>query len=259
MTGIVYTRDSRDFSSVLSEPDGIRWIQVDNIKAALHCLRTNVTVRWILIDANKTQEYELFNLLEYRGQFIGQKMQLNLYGITSEENMYLRLIKELVAFGNNKDNVRTETGVWSLFGKSLRFNLQNNTLPLLTTKRVFFKGITKELLWFLRGSTDTKALREDNIRIWDGNSTREYLDRIGLSRYEEGELGPIYGYQWRKWGKPYEGSNNNEEGVDQIAKIIDTIKTNPHDRRMILSAWNVSQLSEMALPPCHILSQFYVH
>ena len=259
MTGIVYTRMLNDFPSVLSEPGGVRWVQFDNAQAALYRLRTDVTVRWVLLDADTSQEYELFNLLEYRGRFIGQKLRMNLYNITSEEGMYLRLIKELVAFGNIKENVRTETGVRSLFGKSLRFNLQHNTLPLLTTKRVFFKGVAKELLWFLRGSTDTKALRADGIKIWDGNGSREYLDKVGLSHYEEGELGPVYGYQWRNWGKPYRHQSSSSGGVDQIKKIIDTIKTNPHDRRMILSAWNVSQLSEMALPPCHILSQFYVH
>jgi len=260
MTGVVCTRSSHDYSSVLGESDStIRWVQVDNVQAALCRLRADVTVRWLLIDADVSQEYDLYNLLEYRGRFIGQKLQMNLYSVTSEEGMYIGLIKELVAFGHVKNTVRTETGVRSLFGKTLRFNLRNNTLPLLTTKRVFFKGVAKELLWFLRGSTDTKALREDNIKIWDGNGSRDYLDKVGLAHYEEGELGPIYGYQWRKWGKPYRASGEQQEGVDQIQKLVDTIKSNPHDRRMILNAWNVSQLPEMALPPCHILSQFYVH
>ena len=260
MTGVVCTRSSQDYSSVLGESDStIRWVQVDNVQAALCRLRADVTVRWLLIDADVSQEYDLYNLLEYRGRFIGQKLQMNLYSVTSEEGMYIGLIKELVAFGHVKNTVRTETGVRSLFGKTLRFNLRNNTLPLLTTKRVFFKGVAKELLWFLRGSTDTKALREDNIKIWDGNGSRDYLDKVGLAHYEEGELGPIYGYQWRKWGKPYRASGEQQEGVDQIQKLVDTIKSNPHDRRMILNAWNVSQLPEMALPPCHILSQFYVH
>lgn len=257
MTGIVFTRLSHDYAAGLTDTD-TQWTQMDNTDETMRRLRTDVTVRWLLVDADVSQEYELFNLLEYRGRFVGQKLKLNLYNITSEEGMYLRLAKELVAFGNPKENVRTETGVRSLFGKFLRFDLQNNTLPLLTTKRVFFKGVARELLWFLRGSTDTKALREHDVKIWDGNGSREYLDKTGLSHYEEGELGPIYGYQWRKWGKPYR-VESQQEGVDQIKKIIDTIKTNPHDRRMVLSAWNVSQLPEMALPPCHVLSQFYVH
>lgn len=260
MNGIIYTRSSKDYATLLNETKEQKWVQLNTYSDALFRLQTDINLRWILLDSDRSQEHEMYNILQYRGQFIGQKSTLNLYSVTSVEGMYLRLMQELIAFGHLKDRVRTETDVFSLFGKHLRFNLQHNTLPLLTTKRVYFKGVAKELLWFLRGSTDTKALQADNIKIWDGNASREYLDKVGLSHYKEGELGPIYGYQWRNWGKPYKTNHPHQrEGIDQITKIIHTIKTNPHDRRMVLSAWNVSQLSEMALPPCHVLSQFYVH
>jgi thymidylate synthase len=174
------------------------------------------------------------------------------------EQGYLNLLQEVLDHGHFKPVERTGVGTWSMFGKSLRFDLRDRRLPMLTTKKMFFKGIAKELLWFLKGDcTTTDALVKDNVHIWDLNSTRDYLDSRGLQDYAEGELGPIYGYQWRHWGKPYR-SETNVQGIDQIQKIIDTIRTNPNDRRMILSAWNVSDLDRMALPPCHVFAQFYV-
>lgn len=174
------------------------------------------------------------------------------------EQGYLNLLQEVLDHGHFKPVERTGVGTWSMFGKSLRFDLRDRRLPMLTTKKMFFKGIAKELLWFLKGDcTTTDALVKDNVHIWDLNSTRDYLDSRGLQDYAEGELGPIYGYQWRHWGKPYR-SETNVQGIDQIQKIIETIRTNPNDRRMILSAWNVSDLDRMALPPCHVFAQFYV-
>jgi thymidylate synthase len=182
---------------------------------------------------------------------------------TPDEQAYLRLLREIIEHGTFKPTDRTGVGTWSLFGRSLRFDLRNGRLPMLTTKKVYFKGVAKELLWFLKGDcTRTDALVQDNVHIWDLNSTREYLDSRGLTEYAEGELGPVYGYQWRHWGKPYpnrEGFEKEaEKGIDQIQRIIDTIRTQPDDRRMVLSAWNVSDLDRMALPPCHMFAQFYV-
>lgn len=176
------------------------------------------------------------------------------------EKGYLDLVQDVIDHGHYKPVERTGVGTWSRFGKSLRFDLRDNRLPMLTTKKMFFKGIAKELLWFLKGDcTTTDTLVKDNVHIWDLNSTRDYLDSRGLQDYTEGELGPIYGYQWRHWGKKYKGKDNvQNEGIDQIQKIIETIRTNPNDRRMILSAWNVSDLDQMALPPCHVFAQFYV-
>lgn len=180
---------------------------------------------------------------------------VELYMMYMEEEMYLNLMRNVLQRGQIKHD-RTKVGTLSLFAKQLCFDLQNECLPLLTSKRVFFKGVLTELLWFLKGSTDTRELLEKNVHIWDGNSSRDYLDKRGLGNYKEGELGPVYGYQWRNWGGVYP---SKEKGIDQINRIITSLKFGDvHNRRLILSAWNVSDLPKMALPPCHMCCQFYV-
>lgn len=131
--------------------------------------------------------------------------------------------------------------------------------PLLTTKRVFWRAVAEELLWFIKGSTDAKILQEKNINIWNGNSTREFLDASGFDR-EVGDLGPVYGFQWRHFGAEYKDcrSDYSKKGIDQLKDVIERIKTNPNDRRIIMTAWNPSDIPNMALPPCHCLVQFYV-
>ncbi len=151
---------------------------------------------------------------------------------------YLDLLDRVLTEGVEKSD-RTGTGTLSVFGHQMRFNLAEG-FPLLTTKKLHTRSIFGELLWFLRGSTNLAWLHENNITIWD-----EWADASG-------ELGPIYGYQWRSWPTPDGGH------VDQIKTVIDSIKNNPDSRRHIVSAWNVGQLSEMALPPCHAFFQFYV-
>ena len=155
---------------------------------------------------------------------------------------------------------RTGTGTLSVFGRSMRYSLRDGLLPLHTTKRTFWRGVAEELLWFIKGSTSAKELQDKKIGIWDGNSSREYLDSIGLTDREEGDLGPVYGFQWRHFGAEY-GTMHDDytgKGIDQLQYIIDTLKKNPTDRRMLLSAWNPTALKKMALPPCHLLCQFYV-
>lgn len=122
----------------------------------------------------------------------------------------------------------------------MRFSLADMTLPLLTTKRVFFRGVLEELLWFVRGSTHNSLLQAKDVHIWDGNGSRAYLDKIGLTDREEGDLGPVYGFQWRHFGAKYEGANADYagKGVDQLKECIRKIKENPTDRRIIMSAWN---------------------
>ncbi|XP_017464196.1 PREDICTED: thymidylate synthase [Rhagoletis zephyria] len=141
----------------------------------------------------------------------------------------------------------------------MRFNLRDD-FPLLTTKRVFWRAVAEELLWFVHGQTDAKILKEKNIHIWDGNSTREFLDKCGFHNREEGDLGPVYGFQWRHFGAKYRTCNDNYsgEGVDQLQNVIDTIRNKPNDRRIIMSAWNPLDIPQMALPPCHCLAQFFV-
>jgi thymidylate synthase len=151
---------------------------------------------------------------------------------------YLDLLQQIIDRGSAK-NDRTGTGTRSLFGYQMRFDLAAG-FPLLTTKKLHLRSIIHELLWFLLGETNVKSLQQHGVTIWD-----EWAD-------SDGELGPIYGYQWRSWPTPDGGH------VDQIASLIEQIRTNPDSRRLIVSAWNVGQIPQMALPPCHALFQFYV-
>jgi len=176
-----------------------------------------------------------------------------------DENQYLDLIRTIIKTGNRKGD-RTGTGTISLFGAQMRFSLRDGQFPLLTTKRVFWRGLAEELLWFIKGSTSAKELQDKDVRIWDGNSSREFLDKSGFKDREEGDLGPVYGFQWRHCGAPYTNmhADYTGQGVDQLQQVIDQIKTNPDDRRIIMCSWNVSDIPKMALPPCHCLVQFYV-
>jgi len=176
-----------------------------------------------------------------------------------EELQYLNLIKKIIKEGEMR-NDRTGTGTRAIFGPNpLRFSLSDH-FPLLTTKKVFFRGVAEELFWFLRGDTDGKILSKKGIHIWEGNGSREFLDKIGLTEREEGDLGPIYGWQWRHFGAKYIDCHTDYtgQGTDQLRDVIDKIVNNPTDRRIIMSAWNPADLSKMALPPCHMFCQFFV-
>jgi len=175
-----------------------------------------------------------------------------------EEMQYLNLIKRCIHAGYSKDD-RTGVGTSGFFGEMMKFNLAKG-FPLFTTKKVYWKGVAKELLWFIRGATDAKELSKEGVRIWDANGSREFLDKRGLTNYKEGELGPVYGFQWRFFGADYKGAkvDYQGQGVDQLQNCIDTIKNNPASRRIIMSAWNASDINKMALPPCHVMCQFIV-
>ena len=148
---------------------------------------------------------------------------------------YLELLQDILDNGVDKMD-RTGVGTRSVFGRQMRFDLSKG-FPLVTTKKVHLKSIIHELLWFIKGDTNIKYLQDNGVRIWN-----EWAD-------ENGDLGPVYGSQWRNW---------NGDGVDQLADVIERLKKNPNDRRMIVSAWNVSKISQMKLPPCHMMFQFYV-
>jgi thymidylate synthase len=176
------------------------------------------------------------------------------------ENQYLQLIKEILEKGSLEETRNGKTK--SIFGYSMRFSLRDGELPLLTTKKVAWKTCFYELLWFIKGSTNNKELQDKNVHIWDGNSSREFLDSRGLYTNEINDLGPIYGHQWRHFNAKYTDchSDYSGKGIDQLKNVIDNLK-NPltrSSRRHIISAWNPCQLDEMALPPCHILMQFNV-
>lgn len=191
----------------------------------------------------------------------------------SSEKQYLSLLEDILANGVYKDD-RTGTGTYSLFGRQIRFDLSEG-FPLLTTKKVFLKGIIHELLWFMKGESNIKYLVDNNVHIWDAWPYRFYKesleneDKVPLSQQEFiekikesaefaskwGELGPVYGVQWRHWQTPGGGE------IDQISRLINEIKENPDSRRLIVSAWNAADIDEMAkagLPPCHTMFQFYV-
>jgi thymidylate synthase len=176
------------------------------------------------------------------------------------ENQYLQLIKEILEKGSLEETRNGKTK--SIFGYSMRFSLKDGELPLLTTKKVAWKTCFRELQWFIRGSTNNKELQDQNIHIWDGNSTREFLDSRRLHKNEVNDLGPIYGHQWRHFNAEYVDchSDYSGKGIDQLNNVINDLK-NPStrsSRRHIITAWNPCQLDEMALPPCHILMQFNV-
>mmetsp|Transcript_13183 Transcript_13183/g.15098 ORF Transcript_13183/g.15098 Transcript_13183/m.15098 type:complete len:484 (+) Transcript_13183:205-1656(+) len=176
-----------------------------------------------------------------------------------EEMQYLNMCLDIIDNGAKRGD-RTGTGTLSIFGTQLKFSLRNGTLPLITTKKTFWRGVAEELLWFISGNTNANTLAEKKIHIWDGNGSREFLDSRGLKDREVGDLGPVYGFQWRHFGAKYVDMHTNYkgQGVDQLAECIEKIKTNPDDRRIVMSAWNPADLDQMALPPCHMFCQFYV-
>jgi thymidylate synthase len=177
-----------------------------------------------------------------------------------EEKQYLDLISDIL-YNGSLDEGRNGK-VLSVFGKTMRFSLQNNTIPILTTKKVAWKTCLKELLWFIKGQTNNKILQEQNVKIWNANASREFLDSRNLHHLQENDLGPIYGHQWRHFNAEYKDCNTDyiDKGIDQLQYIIDNLKDekNRYSRRLVMSAWNPCQLDEMALPPCHILVQFNV-
>ena len=185
--------------------------------------------------------------------------------INLEEHQYLSLITEITEHGNWQTTRNGKTK--SVFGGMMKFSLENGQIPILTTKRTAWKTCLKELLWFIRGDTDNATLRDQNVHIWDANSSSDALKERGLN-YAEGILGPIYGFQWRHFNGDYNSTTGRcsnvpsaNKGVDQLGKIIEQLKdpASRTSRRLVMSAWNPAQLDDMALPPCHILCQFNVH
>ncbi|KAK3388683.1 thymidylate synthase/dCMP hydroxymethylase domain-containing protein [Sordaria brevicollis] len=193
-----------------------------------------------------------------------------------EEYQYLDLVRQILEEGELRED-RTGTGTYSIFAPTpLKFALSRPStpesdpsspdytytpiLPLLTTKRVFTKAVLLELLWFISASTSATTLSAQGVKIWDGNGSRAFLDMLGLTHRKEGDLGPVYGFQWRHFGAEYVDCETDYtgQGVDQLQRIIDTLRNNPYDRRLILSAWNPKDMSQMVLPPCHMFAQFYV-
>jgi thymidylate synthase len=182
----------------------------------------------------------------------------NQFPLRHEENQYLNLIEDILSEGTKEEGRNGAT--FTVIGAAMHFSLNDRRVPFLTTKRLAWKACLKELLWFIRGETDNRLLQAQNVHIWDGNASREFLDSCGLVHRPEGDLGPIYGFQWRNFGGDYDNEDSGRKGVDQLQSVIDALKDPKRraSRRLLISAWNPCQLNEMALPPCHVLMQFHV-
>lgn len=179
--------------------------------------------------------------------------------MNNQELQYLNLLKDVMDNGFDRDD-RTGVGTKALFGKTMEFDL--TSFPLYTTRKIAFRIAFEENMFFLRGETDTKKLEEKKIFIWKGNTTREFLDGVGLNDLPEGDMGKGYSWQWRNFGGDLAVNNPlgaPTGGIDQVKNLLEGIKKAPHGRRHLISAWNPSQLAESALPPCHILHQYFVH
>ena len=174
------------------------------------------------------------------------------------EKKYLDIASNILNNGNYRLD-RTNTGIYSIFGTHTRYDI-STYIPMLTTKRVPFKTCIYELLWFLQGDTNNKNLQDKKVNIWNGNSSRKFLDNIGLNHLEENDCGACYGFQWRHFGAEYKDCNTDYEGkgFDQVKYVLDLLKNDPYSRRIFLSAWNSADLDKTCLPPCHVSIQFFV-
>ena len=215
-------------------------------------------------DVVQRKSFETTNCLVYRENGYSEEtmpmhflVHQNKENINHSENQYLNLLKKIMETGNKVESRNSIT--YSLFGERLEFDMKDG-FPLLTTKKMGYKTILRELLWFIHGSTSNQKLRDKNVHIWDLNSTKEFLESRGLD-YQEGDLGPVYGFQWRHSGAEYKDSSTDYsgKGIDQLKNVIDLIQNDPHSRRIIMNSWNPSDLDKMALPPCHVMCQFNVN
>jgi thymidylate synthase len=277
----VYTKNQLEFNSNIQTFNEIDYIfENNNIKQTyvigndlFYILLKNNCIDFIELinidDNNKEPDISL-TIKEYNFKQISYTRMNDIMNDTSfhytkwskpfhPEMAYLNLLENVVENGSLVKS-RSEDTI-SIFGQVIEFDLKKG-FPLLTTKKMFFNGIVKELLWFLKGRTDANELKQQKVNIWNGNTTREYLNSIGLSHYSEGCCGPIYGYQWRHFNAPYDSEKmmpaEGHSGFDQLMYCIDLIQNDPTSRRIIMSGWNPCQLKEMCLPPCHVMYHFNV-
>lgn len=236
---IYITKINRDYScDIFFDFNLDKYIQISN-------------KNFILDDQKNNHQNIKLDFYKYSRNIIQAKI------INKPELDYLNLLDYILKNGNFRDTRNSKT--WSVFGKSLEFDLENY-FPLLTTKKVFFRAIFEELIFFIKGQTNTNILSDKNINIWKPNTSREFLDSQGL-KYEPGDMGPLYGFQFRYFGAPYAGMDKNYtgQGLDQIKYILNLIKTDPNSRRILLTSFNPAQVSQGVLWPCHsIIIQFFV-
>lgn len=249
----------RVFEEALSEPlvRSCEQIYLTRIEGDFNCDISLPNLEEQLKAHFTLDEEELFNNDDEELSFSFQTYVSNRIKF-KDEYQYLDLIEEIIEHGVERKD-RTGVGTKSIFGRTLRFDIRDH-FPLLTTKKVFWRGVVEELLWFLMGQTNARTLASKGVKIWNGNSSRAFLDSIGLEEYDEGDCGPHYGFQWRHFGAIYRNcyTDYTDRGEDQIKNIINLIKEDPTSRRIILTGWNPPQLHQVVLPPCHLLYQWYV-
>ena len=200
-----------------------------------------------------------YRFLKYKNDIYSLEVDPDTICKNNEELQYLNLMKQILETGVERSD-RTGTGTISLFGQQMKFNLRD-TFPLSTTKRMFFRAVFEELMLYLRGQTDNKILNQKNIHIWDGNTSREFLDKRGLTHYQEGDMGETYGFNFRHFGGQYRGCQyqyDTDCGFDQLSEVIRLIKEDPESRRIIINLWNPDGNQRAALPSCLCMYQFYV-
>jgi len=283
---VVSSTDIDGVKTVRTIEDGVAYAQSLNVKYLWVCggamiydyFMNNYTIDGFSITEIPYQKCDTFiktdiyeYLINYKKQFKtkirGNDIIIRMYSrhnITyrTVDDDYLDLITRIMDNGERRETRNGET--LSVFSEKISVDLRKG-FPLLTTKKMFYNGIIHELLWFIKGNTDSRILEEKGVKIWSGNTSKEFLEANGLP-YEEGIGGPIYGYMWRRFGEKYKyrvGAEEKEtagleKGVDQLKNIVDEIRKNPTSRRLFMSAWNPCQLDQMCLPPCHVSYQFYV-
>ena len=235
------------YEEALRHPN-LRYIYLTTIDSDCGC-----TIK-VNIDKNK---YKLLNTYTHKVNDVD--VTFSKYDGTHEEYQYLNSMSKILDNGSIKDARNGDTV--SFFGDRMVFDLSNNVVPILTTKKIFIRAVFEELLFFLRGDTNTNKLKEKNVNIWNGNTSRAFLDSVGLHHLKEGDIGPLYGFQWRHYGAEYFGFDHDYtgKGVDQLANLIDGLIKNRHSRRLLLTTYNPAQINQGPLPPCHgIAVQFGV-
>lgn len=245
---IIVAGGAQIYNHVLSEENikDIDKVHLSIMKKSYDCdtyINYNFFPKWCIVEKTEREEFIHYTLV-YRP-----------YG----ECQYLQTLYDAYKFGNHR--IGRNGGVYSTFVKHMKFDITKG-FPLLTTKKCFFRGIVEELLFFIRGDTDSNLLSSKNIHIWDSNTNREFLDSLGMENRREGLMGPMYGYQWRNFNSDYDEDTGKsiEKGVDQLKNVIDLIRKDPYSRRILLTTYNPAQSENGVLYPCHsIVNQFYVN
>jgi thymidylate synthase len=234
-----------------------RWFMSNNLVKDYHI--TNINAKYPDCDTRFEMQNAMLNSKLLISQPISDIATYNYLIVKNkEEQSVLDLMRKIITHGAIK-NDRTLVGTRSLFGWQLKFSLKNNTFPLMTTRNMFLRGIFEELMLYIRGQTNNKILEDKNITVWRGNTTREFLDSKNLQRLPVGDMGASYGFLFRHFGAEYKTcmTDYTGQGVDQLSNVINTLKTNPDDRRMIISLWDPTNLINCPLPPCLYNYQFY--